>query len=153
MAQNGGKVVSFTRRPLFTPQEILLVHISVGGWVDPRAIVQSEGLCQWQIPITPSGIERATFWFAAQHLNHCATAVPFKSVSVSRKVGNKLRSMQVGAGRVSATRRTSKVSPVDDFSVVNTWICWGVREHHSPPNRAFVELQHNLLRVKSWFYF
>jgi len=26
--------------------------------------------------MTPSGIEPATFWFVAQHLNHCATAVP-----------------------------------------------------------------------------
>ena len=26
--------------------------------------------------MTPSGIEPATFRFGAQHLNHCATAVP-----------------------------------------------------------------------------
>jgi hypothetical protein len=26
--------------------------------------------------MTPSGIEQATFRFAAQYLNHCATAVP-----------------------------------------------------------------------------
>ena len=43
------------------PKEIFVVPISVSGWVDPRAIVQPEGLSQWNVPVTPSRIEPATF--------------------------------------------------------------------------------------------
>ena len=78
-AQDGG-MLSALRTGRLYPQEMLPVLISVGGWVDPRAIARMEGfyINEKKIPMTPAGIEPATFRCVAQHLNHCATAVPLE---------------------------------------------------------------------------
>jgi len=75
-AQDGCKVVSPTHRPPLPPRNTPGTHICYRlsrpqGYGEIGRI-----LCQRNIPMTPSGIEPATFRFVAQHLKHCATVVP-----------------------------------------------------------------------------
>ena len=65
-SHDSGKVVSYKHCPPL-PQEIPLVLNSVGGWVNPRAIVRPEGLCQWKNPVSPSRIQPATFRLLTQY--------------------------------------------------------------------------------------
>ena len=71
----------------FTLQEVFLVLISVSGWVDPRPVVWLEGLCQWKIPMTLSGIEPVT-WLVTQCLKQLRHCVPPSILYRSRKIIN-----------------------------------------------------------------
>jgi hypothetical protein len=62
--------------PPTPPRELFLVLIFLRGRVNPSAIVRTEGLCQWKIPIAPSGIETATFRLLTQYLNQLRHHLP-----------------------------------------------------------------------------
>jgi len=49
------------------PQEISLVLFSVRGWINTKDIVQPGVLSQWKIPVTPLGVEPATFRLVPQY--------------------------------------------------------------------------------------
>jgi len=64
-------------------------------------------------PLTPAGIEPATFRFVAQHLNHCATAVR-SGPEVSRKLRfPDFVTMAQDVGRLSALR-TGRLYPPEN---------------------------------------
>ena len=80
-AQDDGKVVSLTHRPPY-PQEIILVFNSVSRLIRPQGHSAIGRIMSMKNPLTPTGIETATFRFVAQYLNHCATV---RSTVVSYK--------------------------------------------------------------------
>jgi hypothetical protein len=82
-AHEGGEVVSLTHRPPLTPG-MFMVLIFTRGWVDPRAMVRSEGNMSLKDPVTPARIDPGTVRLVAQRLNHFATPGPQNMIDVSK---------------------------------------------------------------------
>jgi hypothetical protein len=75
-AREGGKVVSHTHRPPLPPRKYFWYSFLLEAESNPGATVRPEGLCQWKIPMTPSGIEPSTFRRVAQCLNQLHHRLP-----------------------------------------------------------------------------
>ena len=73
-AQDGGKVVSLTHRPPLS-QKFSWYSFMLEAESTPGPQFDLKDFMSMKNPLTPAGIEPATFRFVAQHLNHCATAV------------------------------------------------------------------------------
>jgi hypothetical protein len=74
-AQYGCRLSALRTGRLY-PQEYSWYSFSLGGRVDPRAMVWSEGNMSLKNPVTPPGIDPGTFRLIAQRLNHYATSGP-----------------------------------------------------------------------------
>ena len=80
-AQDGGKVVSLTHRPPLPTRNTPGTHFCqrLSQLQDHNAI--ERGFMSMRDPLTPAGVEPVTVRFVAQHLNHCATAVPLVNLA------------------------------------------------------------------------
>jgi len=74
-AQDGGKVVSLTHLPPLPPGNTPGTHLCY-RLSRPQGHSAIRRIMSMQNPLTQPGIEPVTFRFVAQHLNHCANAVP-----------------------------------------------------------------------------
>ena len=60
----------------FTPKKYTWYSFLLEAESNPGPECEWKDFMSMKNPLTPAGIEPATFRFVAQHLNHCATAVP-----------------------------------------------------------------------------
>jgi hypothetical protein len=84
-AREGGEVVSLTYRPPLPPG-MFLALIFTRGWVNPRAMVRSEGNMPLKNPMTLPGIDPGTVRLVGQRLNHYATPCSNLHINLQNKI-------------------------------------------------------------------
>jgi hypothetical protein len=134
------------------PPGRFLVLIYVRVWVDPRAIVQLEGLGQLKNPMTSLGIKPMTFWLVAQCLNQLLYDVPQLSI-IPWKCMSWERSVSIVTGWMASIQQGEEIflfsiasrpalRPVQPhIQWVPEALSWGINRpgreaDHSPPSNA-----------------
>jgi len=64
----------------FTPRKYFWYSFLLEAESTPGSLCDRKDFRSMKNPLTPSGIKPATFRFVAQHLNHCAAAVPMLNI-------------------------------------------------------------------------
>ena len=71
-------------------------------------------------PLTPAGVEPATFQFVAQHINHCATAVPLtlckgskrREVTVFSRIYEQYLNLPEASNEYQIRQQTSRIAAI-----------------------------------------
>jgi hypothetical protein len=116
------------------PLKIFLVLISVRNWVDPRAVVWPEGLCQWKIPVKPSGMNCSVAKSVSHVLNDYRKQNQFPlcyDLQVQYKQASKfLYSSCVLCPTVLIDKSPMKWMKIWEHGRDSSWITGGAGQHH-----------------------
>jgi hypothetical protein len=92
--------------------------------------------------MAPSGIEPATFWFIAQYLNHCATAVPHNIIVILIKlcasVGLNCNKGQGDRGTISSFKFADRIQNVLENNMkLKLFSCWRTAKYNAQAHVQF----------------
>ena len=106
--------LSASRTGRLYPQEMFLVLIFTRGWVDPRAMVRSEGNMSLKNLVTPPGMDPGTVRLVAQRLNHCATPGPYPNLvpSLITRSGTNSSPLTILGTSTANQKKKIKFSPI-----------------------------------------
>ena len=100
--------------------------------------------------MTPAGIEPVPFRFVAQHLNHCATAVP--SCTLSSNVNTPLPSNEISCVRLEDKLHSNYeflISAISQGRVTSSCFCTGWILATEVPSLLLDELRLSIIEICS----